>query len=54
MDYQIEELINVIFLTVEDLQELAELVGRPFTPQQIADIGYLIVSKKQDLQIRYP
>ena len=45
MEYQLNESIDVIFTAVEDLQELAELAGRPFTPQQIVDIGYLIVLK---------
>ena len=45
MEYQLEEPINAIFSEVEDLEDLAELVGRPFTPKQIDSIGYLIVLK---------
>jgi len=45
MKDQLLEPINVIFLAVEDLQGSVELAGRPFTPQEIVDIGYLIVSK---------
>jgi len=45
MEYQLSESIDIIFLVVEELQELAELVWRSFTPQQIVDCGYLIVSK---------
>ena len=39
MTYQLEEPINVIFSAVEDLQELAGIAGRPYTPNQIVDIG---------------
>ena len=45
MDYQLSDPINVIFSAVEDLQELVELSGRPFTPQKIVYCGYLIVLK---------
>ena len=45
MEYQLEEQMDVIFPAVGYLQELAELTDRPFTPQQIIDIGYFIVSK---------
>ena len=45
MEYKINELIDVIFTVFEDLQELVELAGRPFTSQQIVNIGYLIMSK---------
>ena len=45
MEYQIDKPIDVIFMAIEDLLELAEISGRPFTPQQIVNIGYLIVSK---------
>jgi len=37
--------MDIIFSAVENLQELADLAGRYFTPQQIVDTGYLIVSK---------
>jgi len=45
MDYQLSEPVNVIFLAVENLKELAELTGRPFTLHQIVNTGYLLVSK---------
>ena len=47
MEYQLEKPIDVIFLVVEHLQELAELAGRPSTPQQIVDSRYLIVPKRK-------
>ena len=45
MDYSIEELIDVVFSLVEDLEELSEMVGILFTSQQSIDIRYLIISK---------
>jgi len=45
MEYKLTKPTNVIFSAIEDLQELAELPGRYFTPQQINDCGYMIVSK---------
>jgi len=43
MEYQLDKPIDMIFTAVEDLQNLAELAGSPFTPQQIDNIGYLIM-----------
>jgi len=33
MEYQLSKPIDVIFSAIEDLQDVAELAGRPFTPQ---------------------
>ena len=45
MEYQLEDPIDVNNSAVEDPHKRAELTGRPFTPQQIVDIGYLIALK---------
>ena len=37
MEYQLSETINTIFSAIEDLQEIAELAGRPVTPQKIVN-----------------
>ena len=45
VSYSIDELIGVILSAVEDLIEIRELVGRPYSPQQVVNLGYLIISK---------
>ena len=45
MEYTIDEPISVICDAVEDLVEISELAGRPYSPDQIVDIGYIILSK---------
>ena len=45
MEYKLEEPINIIFDAVEDLVEIEELAGRPYTPEQAIDLGYIILSK---------
>ena len=43
LNYSIDEPINII----EDLLEIGELVGRPYFPQRIVDLGFLIISKQR-------
>ena len=47
MDYKIDEPIAIIFDAIEDLVEIAELAGRPYTADQIVDIGYIVLSKNR-------
>ena len=47
MNYTTDEPISIIFDAVEDLVEIAELVGRPYSPDQIVNIGYIILSKNR-------
>ena len=47
LNYSIDEPIDVIFSAVEDLLEIGELAGRPYSPQQIVDLGFLIISKQR-------
>ena len=47
MEYQIQELIAIIFDAIEDLAEIRELAGRFYSPDQIVDIGYIVLSKNR-------
>ena len=47
IEYAIEELITIIFDTIEDLVEIRELAGRPYSMQQVVDLGYIIISKNR-------
>ena len=43
--YSIEEPIDAVFSSVEDLVEIRELAGHPFSSAQIVDLGLIIISK---------
>ena len=45
MNYNIKDHIDTIYNDVEDLVEVRELAGRPFSPEQIIDLAYMIISK---------
>ena len=45
MSYNINEPISVIFEAVDDLRKIAKLAKRPYTNQQMVDLGYIVVSK---------
>ena len=45
--YLIDHPINIILFVVEDLIEIGELECRHYSPQQIVDLGYIIISKHQ-------
>ena len=44
IEYAIEESISIIFYAIEDLQEISELAGRPFSQAQIIDLGHMAVA----------
>jgi len=44
MPYNIVKPINAIFNTTDDLREISELVGRMYTPQQMVNLGYIMIS----------
>ena len=44
IEYAIEEPIAIVFDAIEDLQEIAELAGKPFSPEKNVDLGYMVVS----------
>jgi len=45
MSYDIVDPIDVILNDADDLRKISKLSQRPYTPHQIADIGYIIISK---------
>ena len=47
MDYTIDEPISIIFDAVEDVVEIVELAGSPYSLDQIVDIGYIILFKNR-------
>ena len=51
MDYKIDEPIAIIFDALKDLVEIAELAGRPYSVDQIVDIGYIILKIGSSVQI---
>ena len=46
LTYDVSEPIDVIFNAVEDLCEIADLAGCPFSPRQQVNIAYLILQKQ--------
>ena len=46
MPYDITEPIDMIFNAVDDLREIAELAGRPYSLIQMVDLGYLVIAKQ--------
>ena len=44
--YDVSEPIDIIFNAVEDLCEIADLAGCPYSPRQQVNIGYLILQKQ--------
>ena len=47
MEYQIQEVISIIFDAIKDLAEIGELAGRPYSPHQIVNIGYIVLSQNR-------
>ena len=47
IEYNLEEPTDIIFDAVEDLLEIGELSGRPYSAQQIFDLGCIILSKNR-------
>ena len=44
MSYNINKLIDVIYSSIDDLHEIAEMVGRPYTPEHLVSMGYIIIA----------
>ena len=40
----IDEPIDIIFLAIDNICEIAEMVGKPYTPEQLFDMGYIVIS----------
>ena len=47
LSYSIDEPINVVFSAIEDLLDIGKLAGRSYSLQQIAELGFLIISKQR-------
>ena len=45
--YAIEEPITIIFDAIEDLVEIGELTGIPYSAQQVVDLSNIIISKNR-------
>lgn len=45
MPYDITEPINAIFSAIDNLRDIRELAGIPYTPQKMVDLGYIVVPK---------
>ena len=46
MIYDITEPIEIIVNAVNDLSEITELAGRPYSPIQMVDLGYIVIAKQ--------
>ena len=44
MQYIIDKPIDIMYTSVDDLREIAEMVGKPYTPEQLVDLGYMVVA----------
>ena len=44
MTYDLIDPTDVIFNAVDDLREVVEFSGNPYSPEQMVDLGYIIVS----------
>ena len=44
MMYNIDEPIDVIFHSINDLREIGELMGKSYTPQLMIDLGCTVVA----------
>jgi len=47
MECQIQEPIAIIFDAIKDLAKIDELAGRPYSPHQKVNIGYIVLSKNR-------
>ena len=46
ISYDITEPIDVIFNDVDNLKEIADLAGRPYSLVQMVDLGYIVIAKQ--------
>ena len=44
MTHKIDEPVDVIFQSIDDLRETGELAGKPYTPQIMIGLGYMVVA----------
>ena len=46
MQYSIDKPIKIVYTSVDDLREIAEMAGKPYTPDQLVDLGYMVVTSQ--------
>ena len=46
MSYNINEPIDVIYSSIDDLCEIAEMVIKPYTQEQLVDLGYILIANQ--------
>ena len=44
MQYSIDKPIDIVYTSADDLREIAEMAGKPCTPEQLVDLGYMVVA----------
>ena len=60
MQYSIDEPIEIIYTSANDLHEIMEMAGKPYTLEQLVDLRYMVVAShpifRSDLRcwIRHP
>ena len=51
MIYNIDESIDIIYTSADDLRKIVEMAGKPYTPEQPVDLGYMVVSFQPVFQL---
>ena len=46
MLYNIDESIGVIYSSIDDFREITEMVVNPYIPEQLVDLGYIIITSQ--------
>ena len=44
MSYDLGDPVEIVFNAVDDLRKIEELAGNLYTPMQMVDLGYIIIS----------
>jgi len=44
MLYKMYEPIDVIYASINDLREIVEMADKPYTLEQLADLGYIVIA----------
>ena len=46
IQYNIDEPIKIIYISVDDLRNKAEMTEKLYTPEQLVDLGYMVVASQ--------
>ena len=46
MQYNIDEPLDIIYTSVDDLREIVEMSGKSYTLKQLVDLGYMVVASQ--------